>query len=207
MWHIRENGDPGPCTAALGKCPLGSSPHFETREQAQEASESELSLEYPVFRKFIRSDLEDVELELDFGSVRVTPGDLANPEVRRYFVNGLCGDLAREIRKIQGGDVYFLVDDAITDRELQASALAGTLGDHVSHVLLSSLNQPGKFLDAYGIQTEETVETYWDSRPRKVDSELLNHYRSSGAESNDYSSFAEAAVVMDSEGISYHYGE
>jgi hypothetical protein len=35
-FHIREDGNPGPCTAALGKCPLGAGAeeHFQTKTDA-----------------------------------------------------------------------------------------------------------------------------------------------------------------------------
>jgi hypothetical protein len=39
-FHIREDGNPGPCTAADGNCPFGkSAPHYETEQQAHQAYE------------------------------------------------------------------------------------------------------------------------------------------------------------------------
>ena len=44
-FHIRENGDPGSCSAAPGNCPLGGN-HFDSREDALRGAESKLSAQY-----------------------------------------------------------------------------------------------------------------------------------------------------------------
>lgn len=46
-FHIRENGDPGSCSAAPGNCPLGGDvEHYEDRAGAMRAAEAKLSVAY-----------------------------------------------------------------------------------------------------------------------------------------------------------------
>lgn len=46
-FHIRENGDPGSCSAEPGNCPLGgNSDHYGSREEALKGAEAKLSAAY-----------------------------------------------------------------------------------------------------------------------------------------------------------------
>ena len=51
-YHIRDSGEPGPCVAAAGACPLGEeSAHYSSESEAREAAERQLSEEYGLYRQ------------------------------------------------------------------------------------------------------------------------------------------------------------
>ena len=124
-------------------------------------------------------DEEEVSLELDFGSVSVRAGDLSDPQTRHYLSNGLCGDLAMEIREQQGGgSVHFVVDSTASQSDLSRAAESRTLGDHVAHAVVESRSNPGYFIDAYGLKSREEVERFYGMELREVPVYYLQRYGS-----------------------------
>lgn len=50
-YHIRDSGEPGPCSAAPSACPFGEmTTHYSTASEAREAAEKKLSEEYGNFQ-------------------------------------------------------------------------------------------------------------------------------------------------------------
>ena len=150
-----------------------------------------------------------VSLELDFGSVAVTDGDLSDPQARHYLVNGLCGDLAMAIHERQGGRVFFAVDEQLPPGvTLESAAERGELGDHVAHAFVESKEHPGRFIDAYGAKSAEDIRRYYSTDIREVSPELLSRFGSGpgGARGkHDLSGFVDAAIELDREGRTYEY--
>lgn len=150
-----------------------------------------------------------VELQLDLGSVAVADGDLSDPKVRHYLVNGLCGDLAMAIHEKQGGRVFFAVDEQLPPGvSLEKAAQRGELGDHVAHAFVESREHPGMFLDAYGVKSAEAIRSYYGTEIREVSPEILARYGSgpSGVRGgHNLSGFADAALALDRQGVTYSY--
>jgi len=221
--HLSPQG-PSDCGATVGNCPYAEDGHFLSLSGAENAFEEKMggSLPAPAKRSigdlFRRRqpevtqqprELPPLRLHLDFDTVAVRDGDLSNPRVRHYLVNGLCGDLAMAIQEKQGGRVFFAVDEQLPPGvTLESAAERGELGDHVAHAFVESREHPGMFLDAYGVKSAEDIEGYYGTSVREVSPEILSHYGSGPRGTrgtHDLSNFADAAIALDREGRFYDY--
>lgn len=154
-------------------------------------------------------DAGHIELPLDFGSTRVRNGDLSDAKTRFYFANGLCLDLAQEVARQGGGKIYFSVDSSVSEEQLDAAAARGDIQNLMAHAVVESPRRPGLFLDAYGVQSRESIGEFFGGGAGAKLMEAKDSWLASfpARERVDLSGFGKSALEMDRLGVSHDYND
>lgn len=217
-FHVGPNG-PGICRTEPSLegsrgCPFDpdstGANHFDTAKEADAAFEERMggAVGEPATRK---KPIRKKKLNFDLGQIEVLDGDLDDPMARFAFSNGLCGDLANAIYKLDPErKVYFAFETRpgqyhdLEDYSAMARYDPDGLADMACHVLVESKSSPGEYLDSYGVQSADAVRRYWGV-VLEVPKKAFSRFRSESRQ--DFSKFAQSAIRMDNESISYSYDE
>jgi len=217
-FHVGPNG-PGICRVDPANpnskgCPFDpestGANHFDTAKEADQAFEKTMggAVSEPATRK---KPIRKKRLSYDLGEIEVLDGDLDDPMARFAFSNGLCGDLANAIYKLDPErKVYFAFETRPGQHhDLDYySELARTdpdwLVEQACHVLVESKSSPGGYLDSYGVQSADSVRGCWGV-VLEVPKKAFSRFRSESRQ--DLSKFAQAAIQMDNDSVSHDYAE
>jgi len=217
-FHVGPNG-PGICRTDPSKegsrgCPFDPDStgenHFDTAKEADSAFAELMggAVGEPARSK---KPIRKKKLTYDLGEIEVLDGDLDDPMARFAFSNGLCGDLANAIHKLDPErKVYFAFEsrpgqyhDLSLYSELARTDPSG-LADMACHVLVESKSSPGEYLDSYGVQSAQAVKEFWGV-VLEVPKRSFSRFRSESRQ--DFSKFAQSAIQMDNDSVSYNYDE
>ena len=204
-YHVGKNG-PTVCKAVVKECPIGGE-HYSNRNEALKAFEEKNSEEFGEIPTTLQKN-SLITLSSNLGEARVADGDLSDPIARSLLVSGLCGDLAKSISEKTGKPPYFVFHRSMTNKEFEEEFENNpNVIFNSPHVLVESVYNEDRFVDAYGVHDSEDVEEHWEGSVLvRGSKEMLDHW-CKNSKTPDLSNFAETVIKFDKESVSYDYEE
>lgn len=152
-----------------------------------------------------------LELQGPFGTFELA-GSLTDLETRSALINGLCGNHAKAILELDSDrEVYFVSYDIETSDDLNEAHGKGIEAflNCTTHVVVST-SDPNKFVDAYGVNSREAIEDFYDGTLIKGTFEqLVTNYITDDytTDQDKYLKFASEALHFENQGIGYDYSD
>lgn len=206
-YHLTKNG-PSICTASIRDCPIGGEHYTDIKE-----AEREYSKDKDILPKVMSKKQNDtIHLSSNFIDAEVKNGDLSDPNARMALISGYCGDLAKEIIKINGGKPVFLsYNPLMTSEKLEEDfKVDPRTVFNTPHVLVTT-DKPDVYLDAYGAKTLEEIEEHFEGAVPVIGTEeMLDKWMDKWTSTNtapDLSEFAISAIKLYNNDESYEYDD
>lgn len=152
-----------------------------------------------------------IELQGPFGTFELD-GSLTDLETRSALINGLCGNHAKALLELDPSrEVYFVSYDIETPERLNEIHVKG-VDEFLSctvHAVVST-DDPSKFIDAYGLNSRETIEEFYDGKLiRGTVEQLVTNYITDDYETDQekYLKLAAEALSLEALNIGYDYSD